>query len=118
MQRELVATAESLDMLLIGPNGQGVISTPESMCAQIVAPMPPAGRIGVASQSRNLVSSYMNYAVATGVGIGKAVSLGNSAQTGLPELLEYFSVDPDTDVAVTYVEGISDGRAFARAAST
>ena len=117
MQRELVETADSLGMVLIGPNGQGVISTPESMCAQIVAPMPPAGRIGVASQSGNLVSSYMNYAVATGVGISKAVSLGNSAQTGLPDLLEYFSVDPDTDVAVTYVEGISDGRAFRRAAA-
>lgn len=116
MQRELVETADALDMLLIGPNGQGVISTPESMCAQIVAPMPPAGRIGVASQSGNLVSSYMNYAVATGVGISKAVSLGNSAQTGLPDLLEYFAVDPDTDVAISYVEGVGDGRAFRRAA--
>jgi acetyltransferase len=116
LQRELVEVAAELDMLLIGPNGQGVISTPESMCAQIVAPNPPAGRIGVASQSGNLVSSYLNYAVATGVGISKAVSLGNSAQTGLAELLEYFSVDPDTDVAVTYVEGIADGRRFRRAA--
>jgi len=115
LQRELVEVAAELDMLLIGPNGQGVISTPESMCAQIVAPNPPAGRIGVASQSGNLVSSYLNYAVATGVGISKAVSLGNSAQTGLAELLEYFSVDPDTDVAVTYVEGIADGRRFRRA---
>ena len=77
---------------------------------------PPPGRIGVASQSGNLVSSYMNYAVATGVGISKAVSLGNSAQTGLPDLLEYFAVDPDTDVAVSYVEGVGDGRAFFRAA--
>jgi acetyltransferase len=116
LQRELVETAERLDILLIGPNGQGVISTPESMCAQIVAPNPPPGRIGVASQSGNLVSSYLNYAVATGVGISKAVSLGNSAQTGLPELLEYFAVDPDTDVALGYVEGVGDGRAFRRAA--
>jgi len=116
LQRELIEVAAELDMLLIGPNGQGVISTPESMCAQIVAPNPPAGRIGVASQSGNLVSSYLNYAVATGVGISKAVSLGNSAQTGLAELLEYFAVDPDTDVAVTYVEGIADGRRFRRAA--
>jgi acetyltransferase len=115
-QRELVALAEELDMLLIGPNGQGVISTPESMCAQIVAPNPPPGRIGVASQSGNLVSSYLNYAVATGVGISKAVSLGNSAQTGLAEMLEYFAVDADTDVALTYVEGIADGRRFRRAA--
>jgi acetyltransferase len=116
LQRELVEVAAELDMLLIGPNGQGVISTPDSMCAQIVAPNPPPGRIGVASQSGNLVSSYLNYAVATGVGISKAVSLGNSAQTGLADLLEYFAVDPDTDVALTYVEGIADGRHFRRAA--
>lgn len=116
LQRELVELAEELGLLLIGPNGQGVISTPESMCAQIVAPYPPPGRIGVASQSGNLVSSYQNYAVATGVGISKAVSLGNSAQTGLAELLEYFAVDPDTDVALGYVEGVGDGRRFRRAA--
>ncbi len=115
LQRELVEVADELDILLIGPNGQGVISTPESMCAQIVAPNPPAGRIGVASQSGNLVSSYLNYAVATGVGISKAVSLGNSAQTGLAELLEYFAVDPDTDVVLSYVEGVGNGRRFRRA---
>ncbi len=116
LQRELVEVAAELDMLLIGPNGQGVISTPESMCAQIVPPNPPAGRIGVASQSGNLVSSYLNYAVASGVGISKAVSLGNSAQTGLADLLEYFAVDPDTDVVLTYVEGIAEGPRFRRAA--
>jgi acyl-CoA synthetase (NDP forming) len=116
LQEELISVAAELDILLIGPNGQGVVSTPESMCAQIVAPNPPAGRIGVASQSGNLVSSFLNYAVATGVGISKAVSLGNSAQTGLAELLEYFAVDPDTDVALTYVEGIGDGQRFRRAA--
>jgi acetyltransferase len=115
LQRELVAVADELGMLLIGPNGQGVISTPARMCAQIVAPYPPPGRIGVASQSGNLVSSYLNYAVSTGVGVSKAVSLGNSAQTGLADVLEYFAVDPDTDVAVCYVEGITDGRRFRRA---
>ena len=115
LQEELCATAEELGMVMIGPNGQGVISTPESMCAQIVAPFPPSGRIGVASQSGNLVSSLLNYAVSTGVGVSKAVSLGNSAQVGLPDLLEYFAVDPDTDVAVCYVEGVNDGERFKRA---
>jgi predicted CoA-binding protein len=37
LERELVAVASELGMLLAGPNGQGVISTPRSMCAQIVA---------------------------------------------------------------------------------
>ncbi len=115
LQRELLETARELDMLLVGPNGQGVISTPESMCAQIVAPYPPPGRIGVASQSGNLVSSFLNYAVQTGVGVSKAVSLGNSAQVEMGDLLEYFAVDPDTDVALVYVEGVGDGERFQRA---
>lgn len=115
LQQELLAVAEELGMLMIGPNGQGVISTPESMCAQIVAPYPPKGRIGVASQSGNLVSSFLHYSVSTGVGASKAVSLGNSAQTGLADVLEYFAVDPDTDVALAYVEGIAAGGRFREA---
>ena len=115
LQRSLVRVADELGMLLIGPNGQGVVSTPASLCAQIVAPYPPAGRIGVASQSGNLVSSFQNLAVATGVGISRAVSLGNSAQTGLADLLEYFAVDDETDVALCYVESVGDGARLRRA---
>ena len=44
LQAELVALADELGMLLAGPNGQGVVSTPAQLCAQIVAPYPPAGR--------------------------------------------------------------------------
>ncbi|MGN6694148.1 MAG: acetate--CoA ligase family protein, partial [Aquihabitans sp.] len=50
-QAELVALCDELGILLAGPNGQGVVSTPSKLCAQIVAPYPPAGSIGVASQS-------------------------------------------------------------------
>ncbi|HKJ23815.1 MAG TPA: acetate--CoA ligase family protein, partial [Myxococcota bacterium] len=109
-QRELVALCDELGMLMIGPNGQGVVSTAKSMCAQIVAPYPPPGRISVASQSGNLVSAFLNYAVQTGVGVSKALSCGNSAQTDLAEVLAYFAADEETAVALTYLEGVGDGR--------
>ena len=109
LERELVAAADALGVLLAGPNGQGVVSTPASMCAQIVAPYPPPGRISVASQSGNLVSSFLNYAVESGVGVAKAVSCGNSAQTRLAHYLDYFAADPDTDVALAYLESAADG---------
>jgi acyl-CoA synthetase (NDP forming) len=112
---ELVATADELGIVLAGPNGQGVVSTPVSMVAQIVAPVPPPGAISVVSQSGNLVSSFLNYAVQTGVGIAKAISAGNSAQTGIAEYLEYFAADPDTKVVVAYLEGVPDGRKLADA---
>jgi len=85
------------------------------MCAQMVAPYPPPGRISVVSQSGNLLSSVLNYARATGVGVSKAISCGNSAQTTLADYLDYFAVDPETAVALAYVEGVADGRAFVRA---
>ncbi|NQZ96437.1 MAG: acetate--CoA ligase family protein [Myxococcales bacterium] len=112
LEDELVATADELGMLLVGPNGQGVISTDDAMCAQIVAPYPPPGRISVVSQSGNLVSSFLNYAVESGVGISKAVSCGNSAQTTLADFLDYYAADPQTDVGLGYLEGISDGDHF------
>src|SRR5205823_448732 len=91
---------------------QGVVSTPASMCAQIVAPYPPAGRIGVASQSGNFVSSFMNYAVQTGIGISRAVSAGNAAAVTVPDYLDWYADDPATAVGLAYVEGVADGRAF------
>jgi len=81
-------------MLLAGPNGQGLISTGANLCAQMVAPYPPRGRISVASQSGNLVSSFCHYATMTGIGISKAISCGNSAQLTIDDYLEYFADDP------------------------
>ena len=115
-QDELVKTAEGLGMVVAGPNGQGVISTPVTMCAQIVAPYPPEGSISVASQSGNLVSSYLNYSVSTGVGVSKAIAAGNSAQLALPDYLEYFADDPETSVGLTYLEGVGDGASLYKAA--
>ena len=113
LQMELVELATELDMVIVGPNGQGLISTPSSLCAQIVAPYPPAGSIGIASQSGNFVSSFMNLSRQSGVGISRAISVGNAAQVGIIDMLEYFSEDPKTSVGLVYVEGISDGRGFA-----
>ncbi|MCJ7673503.1 MAG: CoA-binding protein [Acidimicrobiia bacterium] len=111
-EAELVALADELGMLLAGPNGQGVVSTPARLCAQIVAPYPPAGAIGIASQSGNFVSSFQNYARASGVGVSRAVSAGNAAALTIPDYLEYYASDPATRVGLAYVEGIADGRAF------
>lgn len=114
-EEELVRVADELGIVLAGPNGQGVVSTRAALCAQMVAPWPPAGRIGAASQSGNLCSGFLNYAVLTGVGVSVAVSAGNAAQTTIADYLEYLAVDDDTAVALAYVEGLGDGRRFARA---
>ena len=112
-QKFLKDKARELDILLIGPNGQGLVSTPVNLCAQIVGPYPPKGAISVASQSGNFVSSFMNYARFTNVGIARAISAGNAACTGVPEVLDFFATDAATSVALVYLEGIQDGEKLA-----
>ncbi|MEZ5167111.1 MAG: CoA-binding protein [Acidimicrobiales bacterium] len=109
-EARLVALAEELGVAVAGPNGQGVVSTPSRMCAQIVAPYAPAGRIAVASQSGNFVSSFLNLAHHTGVGVSRAVAAGNAAILGIADYLEWFADDPETSVCLAYVESVDDGR--------
>lgn len=111
-EQELVQLAADLGMLIAGPNGQGVVSTPVSMCAQIVGPYPPKGGISVASQSGNFVSSFLNYARQTGVGIARAISAGNAAQISVGDYLEWFSQDDETRVSLAYIESVTDGKAL------
>ncbi|HTN81502.1 MAG TPA: CoA-binding protein [Acidimicrobiales bacterium] len=111
-QRALVAAAEEAGILLAGPNGQGLVSTPARLCAQIVAPYPPAGHIGLASQSGNLASALMNMSVQSGVGMSRAISAGNAAMASVADYLEWFGEDDQTLVGLAYVEGLDDGRAF------
>ena len=114
LQDELVELANELDILIVGPNGQGLVSTPSQLCAQIVAPFPPAGSIGIASQSGNFVSSFMNLSRQSGVGVSRAISVGNAAQVGVIDMLEYYADDPATSVGLVYLEGVANGREFAR----
>lgn len=109
LEDEIVSLADELDILLAGPNGQGVVSTPANLCAQIVAPYPPAGGIGVASQSGNFVSSFLNYARQSGVGVSRAVSAGNAASVSVADYLEWYANDSATTVGLAYLEGIVDG---------
>ncbi|MCB0995200.1 MAG: acetate--CoA ligase family protein [Acidimicrobiales bacterium] len=113
-EADLVALADELGMLLAGPNGQGVVSTPAGLCAQIVAPYPPEGRIAIVSQSGNFVSSFQNLAVHSGVGVSRAVSAGNAAAVGVADFLDWYADDDASGVSLAYLEGVSDGAALGR----
>ena len=111
-EASLLALANSLGMLIAGPNGQGVVSTPASLCLQIVAPYPPQGGISVASQSGNFVSSFLNYSRQSGVGIARAISAGNATQISVENFLDFFASDVETKVALTYIENVGDGESL------
>ena len=111
-QDDLVALADELGMLLAGPNGQGVVSTPASLCAQIVAPYPPPGRIGIASQSGNFVSSFQNWAAPDRRRREPRRCRRATRPRSVADYLDWYADDDATAVSLAYVEGVADGRAL------
>lgn len=107
LESQLLAAAEENDVLLIGPNVQGIVSTPARLVAQIVGPSPPPGSISIVSQSGNICSSLQNFASESGMGIARAVSIGNAAQCGVVDALEFLVHDPSTRSTIAYVESFS-----------
>lgn len=112
LEREMVRKAQDGDILLIGPNCQG-ISCPKCMLFPWMPLLYPApGPVAVVSQSGNILNMIVGELHHFSFGISKAVSSGNEADTRIEDYLTYLADDPDTQVIIAYIEGLRDGREF------
>ncbi|MFJ3890427.1 bifunctional acetate--CoA ligase family protein/GNAT family N-acetyltransferase [Streptomyces rubrogriseus] len=123
-QRALVRHARSYGMRIIGPNAFGIINTsPDVRLNASLAPeMPRAGRIGLFAQSGAIGIALLSRlhrrgGGVTGVtGVSTFVSSGNRADVSGNDVLQYWYDDPETDVALMYLESIGNPRKFTRLA--
>lgn len=120
LEAEMVRKAEAAGITLAGPNGQGVCCPEARFYSWMPIFYPRPGRLSFIAQSGNILNMLIGHVLDSGFGVSKAVSSGNEAQLKTGDYLTYFADDPDTDVVVSYMEGVEDGRRFlenARAAT-
>lgn len=117
-QRALVRQARSYGMRIIGPNAFGIINTAGTVRLNAsLAPEPPArGRIGLFTQSGAIGIALLSGLHRRGAGLSSFVSAGNRADVSGNDILQYWYEDPDTDVALLYLESIGNPRKFTRLA--
>ncbi|MFE6665060.1 GNAT family N-acetyltransferase [Streptomyces sp. NPDC057697] len=117
-QRELVRQARSYGMRIIGPNAFGLINNAETVRLNAsLAPEPPApGRIGLFTQSGAIGIALLSGLYRRGAGLSTFISAGNRADISGNDFLQYWYEDPDTDVALLYLESIGNPRKFTRLA--
>lgn len=117
IQRELAETAKRHEGLrIIGPNCVGIIAPHVSLNASFAAGMPQSGRVAFISQSGALCTAVLDWALQEKVGFSNFVSIGNSMDVGIGDLIDYFAMDPHTDSIIMYVESIGNSREFMSAA--
>ncbi len=117
-QRELVRQARSYGMRIIGPNAFGVINNAEAvrLNASLAPERPEPGRIGLFSQSGAIGIALLSRLYRQGAGLSTFISAGNRADVSGNDFLQYWYEDPDTDVALLYLESFGNPRKFMRLA--
>lgn len=117
-QRELVRQARSYGMRIIGPNAFGVINNSEAvrLNASLAPERPASGRIGLFTQSGAIGIALLSGLHRRGAGLSTFISAGNRADISGNDFLQYWYEDPDTDVALLYLESLGNPRKFTRLA--
>ncbi|WP_371775771.1 GNAT family N-acetyltransferase [Streptomyces sp. NBC_01438] len=117
-QRELVRQARSYGMRIIGPNAFGIINNSEAvrLNASLAPERPASGRIGLFTQSGAIGIALLSGLYWRGAGLSTFISAGNRADISGNDFLQYWYEDPDTDVALLYLESLGNPRKFTRLA--
>ncbi len=116
LEDELTEICRKGGVRLLGPNCLGVINTAIKLNASFSKRIPQPGCLSIFSQSGALCTAMMDIADERELGVSKAVSIGNKADVTEVDVLSALAHDEETRVIVGYLEDISDGDKFVKAA--
>ena len=112
LEAEVVSTINSVGGSLIGPNCTGFLNV--NYCGAFDAPIPPLNPKGVdfVSGSGALAVFFKERALINGVAFNSVWAVGNSAQTGIEDVIEHLDVtfNPETSskVILLYMEVVNN----------
>ncbi len=105
---------------VLGPGSFGIAVPGIRLNASRAHLVPPAGRLGLVSQSASLCRTVLDWAGPNGVGFSHIVGMGGRADIGFGVVLDWLSRDPGTGAILLDIRQLRNCRAFlsaARAAS-
>ncbi len=117
-QRKLVDLVRARGVRLLGPTCLGVMNTNPNvkLNASLAPKIMEQGQTGFFSHSAALGLVILNYANEKGLRFTTFVSAGNRADVSGNDLLLYWEEDPDTKIAILYLETFGNPRRFVRIA--
>ncbi len=115
-ENEIAEMCSNAGVRLLGPNSLGLINTENNLNASVARKMPSRGSISIFSQSGAVCSTIVDWAHGRHLGLAKFASLGNKADLNEIDFLEALAADEQTEVICGYLETISSGDGFVKAA--
>ena len=112
----LLEAARAHGVRLIGPNCLGVLSPREGINASFAKGKAATGGLALIAQSGAVAAAALDWAPAHGLGFSHVVTVGDSLDVDMADLLEHLAADPATDAILLYVESLREAPRFLRAA--
>lgn len=113
LEREVLKKAREGNIRIIGPNCMGVYYPQMRMAFNTGWPK-ESGKVGLMSQSGQIVGEIVNSAAQRGIRFSKAISYGNAIDLNECDYLDYFAEDKETEIILIYIEGVRDGIKFSK----
>ena len=88
---------------IVGPNCLGIIAPHAALNASFASGMPAKGHVAVISQSGALCTSVLDWALRENIGFSHFVSVGNTTDVSIGDLIDYFACDGRTESIILYV---------------
>lgn len=115
-ERKIVDVCRKHAVRLLGPNCMGIINTDVGFNSSFISRKPDKGGISIFSQSGALCAAMIDICSSRHLGVSKMASIGNKADINEIDLLSWLAKDENTKVIIGYLEDISAGDDFVKAA--
>lgn len=109
LQEELAAAARAGGMRLLGPNCLGIYTPRGRVTFAEIGPR-EVGEVGILSQSGGLGTDIIRRGLNRGLTFSGLITVGNCADVGPADILEFYLADAQTRVIGLYIETAKDGR--------
>lgn len=116
LQAALRTSAARYGLRILGPNCFGVLAPGIHLDASLAQRMPRAGNLAFVAQSGAILSTIIDRAADRGIGFSHLLSLGDMADVGFGEVLDYLASDFRIRAILLHMEAIADARRFMSAA--
>ncbi|MCL4457519.1 MAG: CoA-binding protein [Nitrospirae bacterium] len=116
LQEEVKKIGKEIGVRILGPNCMGLYN-PYHKLDTFFLPYerlkrPKKGNVSVVSQSGAILSCLLSAVREANAGVSKAIGYGNAIDIDELDIYEYFAEDKNTDVVISYIESLGDGRKF------
>ncbi|MCL5238299.1 MAG: acetate--CoA ligase family protein [Nitrospirae bacterium] len=116
LQDEVKRIGLEAGVRLLGPNCMGIFNPHKRLDTLFISygklKRPKRGNVAILSQSGAIITCLFETIRLANVGVSKAVGYGNAVDIDESDLYEYLATDKDTDVVISYIESLGDGRKF------